>query len=351
MSDSNIFKNKKVLVTGHTGFKGSWLSLILKYFEAKVHGFSNKVPTELSHYKFLNGVFDKDLRQNVNDFPSLKKYIAKNRPDFIFHLAAQPLVFESILNPLETFKTNTIGTANLLESLRLENYPCTAVIITSDKVYRNNEWKKGYKESDFLGGKDPYSGSKGAAELVLNSYINSYFKSPESKVKIGIGRAGNVVGGGDWAPNRIIPDAMKCWSKNDILQIRHPNSTRPWQHVLEPLSGYLKFAEFLKKKKVDSGEAFNFGPHSNVNHSVLEVVNTLSKYWKNPLFEVKETNDSSEAGLLKLNSSKALSSLNWKTKLSFKETMEWTSEWYFDFYNRDIDPQDLSMDQIIRFFE
>ena len=312
MSDSNIFKNKKVLVTGHTGFKGSWISLILKYFEAKVHGFSNKVPTEPSHYKFLNGVFDKDLRQNVNDFPSLKKYIAKNRPDFIFHLAAQPLVFESILNPLETFKTNTIGTANLLESLRLENYPCTAVIITSDKVYRNNEWKKGYKESDFLGGKDPYSGSKGAAELVLNSYINSYFKSPESKVKIGIGRAGNVVGG---------------------------------------LSGYLKFAEFLKKKKVDSGEAFNFGPHSNVNHSVLEVVNTLSKYWKNPLFEVKETNDSSEAGLLKLNSSKALSSLNWKTKLSFKETMEWTSEWYFDFYNRDIDPLDLSMDQIIRFFE
>lgn len=350
MIDKKIYKNKKVLITGHTGFKGSWLSCILSSWGAEVHGLSIDVPTKPALYDYIKDIFSIDHRQDINDLNSLKKYFDENKPDFIFHLAAQPIVVESLINPLDTIRTNTLGTANMLECLRILDYPCTAVFITSDKAYRNNEWIWGYKEDDILGGSDPYSGSKGAAELVLYSYVKSFFHSNKPKIKIGIGRAGNVVGGGDWAANRIIPDAMKSWSEGKVLNIRYPKSTRPWQHVLEPLSGYLKLAEKLYFEKIEIGEAFNFGPDTNKDYTVLNVVETLSKFWDGSKFSITEDKKNNEAGLLKLNCDKAASLLSWRAKLSFEQTIQWTSEWYFNFYRNQQDPKNLTLKQIEEYF-
>ena len=334
----NIYKNKKVLVTGNTGFKGSWLTLWLLKLGARVYGISKDIPTEPSMFEGL-GLKKKIVHyeKDVRDLESVKNIIEEIRPDFLFHLAAQPVVSVSYSDPVETISTNVLGTTNVLEALKESNHNCVGVIITSDKCYDNVEWLWGYKETDTLGGKDIYSGSKGAAELIFNSYYHSFFKKVSSSVKVVTTRAGNVVGGGDWAQDRIVPDCMRAWSKNEIVEIRSPKATRPWQHVLEPLSGYLTLGQQLYKGKNISGESFNFGPTSSNNHSVEEILKDLSKSWnfKDPSNAYKVTDDIKfhEAGLLKLNCDKALFHLKWLPTLSYKEFIDFTGSWYFSFYN------------------
>ena len=254
----SIFSNKKVIITGHTGFKGSWLSLWMNMLGADLYGISLSVPTKPSHFEFLDLNFKQDIRIDISKSKQIDKIINDIQPDFIFHLAAQPLVGKSYTDPLFTFSTNIMGTVSILDSLRKLKKECIAVIITSDKSYLNQEINRGYNENDKLGGNDPYSGSKGATELVIYSYFQSFFK--DSNIKIGVGRAGNVIGGGDWADNRIIPDAIKSLETKNKLIIRNPNATRPWQHVLEPLSGYIALALDLKTSKINNGNVFNFGP-------------------------------------------------------------------------------------------
>ena len=244
----NQYKNKKVLVTGHTGFKGSWLTSWLVLLGAKVTGLSLYVPTNPSHFKAIklrNKINNKKM--DIRNLKLLKKFFKKHQPDYVFHMAAQAIIKKSYSDPINTWETNTVGTLNVLESLREIKKNCVTVIITSDKCYKNLEIKRGYKENDILGGKDPYSASKASAELAIQSYISSFFPLNKTKVFIGIARAGNVIGGGDWSENRLIPDCVKSWSKNKKALIRNPKSTRPWQHVLEAVCGYLLLALNLKK--------------------------------------------------------------------------------------------------------
>ena len=333
--NNNIFKNKTVLVTGHTGFKGSWLATWLSQLGAIVTGISNQVPTEPSHFELIKKCISKDLRIDIKDPERVYKVINDLQPDYIFHLAAQPIVLEAYSDPLDTFHINAIGTANMLDALRRTNHKCIAIMITSDKCYDNVEWTYGYRETDKLGGKDPYSGSKGAAELIIRSYVESFFKKPESNVCVAIGRAGNVIGGGDWASYRIVPDCVRSWSKGQIPEVRNPFATRPWQHVLEPLSGYLTLACKLSEDDSLNGDPFNFGPSAYQNHTVKELIKEIIAYWPESDWIDKSADNAlpHEAGLLKLNCDKALHSLQWKSTLNFKETAKWTGEWYRTFYN------------------
>ena len=348
---NNTYKNKKVLVTGHTGFKGSWLTTWLLKLGANVVGISKDIPTLPSMFEELN-LKDK-ITHYVEDIRNLEKIVeifTLEKPDFIFHLAAQPIVSTSYKNPIETFSSNVIGTANILEALRLINFTCTVVMITSDKAYDNIEQIWGYKENDQMGGKDIYSGSKGAAELVIKSYYHSFFKNDNSNIKLSIGRAGNVIGGGDWAKDRIVVDCMLAWSKSDIVEIRSPNATRPWQHVLEPLSGYLTLGVELYSNIDLHGEGFNFGPRAEQNHSVEKLLLDLSKYWHfkdtNKAYKVTDNIPFHEAGLLKLNCDKALSYLKWQATLNYEETIRFTSEWYYTFYREEKSSFDMTMLQI-----
>ena len=257
----NIFKNKKVLITGHTGFKGAWLTIWLKMLGAKVMGISKDIPSKPSHYQEIK-ISKKitDLRFDIRNFDKLKKNIVRFKPDFLFHLAAQSLVNISYKDSLLTWQTNLIGTINVLESIKFLKKKCVCVIVTSDKCYRNYETKKGYKETDELGGHDPYSASKGAAEIAIRSYIKSFYHDP-NKYRISTARAGNVIGGGDWNLGRLIPDCVISAQSKKITKIRNQNSTRPWQHVIELIYGYLKLSVELKKNKSLHGESFNFGPN------------------------------------------------------------------------------------------
>ena len=334
MNFKNLFYNKTVIITGHTGFKGSWLSLWLTILGAKVIGMSINIPKQ-SHFKNIklqNKI--KHIKLDIRNLKMLKKVFIKHKPDYVFHLAAQALVKKSYIDPIYTWSTNTIGTLNVLESLRLINKKCITVIITSDKSYKNLEIKRGYKENDILGGKDPYSASKASAELVIQSQIASYFPLKKTKVLIGIARAGNVIGGGDWSENRLIPDCIKSWSKNKKVLLRNPNSTRPGQHVLEATGGYLKLAQSLKKNKKLHGEAFNFGPNYIKNYKVLIVVKLMRKYWSKVSWEVvkKTKNNFYESNLLKLNINKAKTKLKWRGVLTFKETISMAVEWYKNYY-------------------
>ncbi len=335
MNYFEVFKDKKILITGHTGFKGTWLTAWLKLLGAEIVGISLDIVSDPSH--FLEANLDdgiKDYRVDIRDREKVIEIIKKERPDFIFHLAAQSLVRESYLNPVDTWSTNLMGTLNILEALRKVDKKCTAVIITSDKCYDNVEWVWGYKETDSLGGPDPYSSSKGAAELLIKSYLKSFFSSEDCEVRIASARAGNVIGGGDWAKDRIIPDCVKAWSQDKIVQLRNPNATRPWQHVLEPLSGYLRLAYDLDKSKRLHGEPFNFGPPAQQNQSVLELVEVMSHYWDKVRWEdiSKRADQPYESGLLKLNCDKALHELNWRAVMDFEETVSMTAEWYKSFY-------------------
>ena len=344
-----IFKNKKILITGHTGFKGSWLTAWLLKMGAKITGISLNIPTQPSHFqnlkiqkKITNYFFD------LNNFKKFNKIISLVKPDFIFHLAAQALVKESYQDPFFTFKSNTVVTLNLLEILRNYKKKCTVVIITSDKVYKNLESKKGYRENSILGGVDPYSGSKAAAEMIIHSYLKSYFNKKEKNfISIAIARAGNVIGGGDWAKNRLIPDCMRAWSKNKKVLLRNPNSTRPWQHVLEAVWGYINLASKLNKNSKLHCEAFNFGPSPKSNYPVKKIVNLMKKNWKNIKWVIeKEQNKVYETNILKLNSSKSLKLLNWKSILSISETMNMVSDWYRNFYSKKIRKENKTLDQI-----
>jgi CDP-glucose 4,6-dehydratase len=336
---NNAFKGKKVIVTGNTGFKGSWLSLWLFSMGAKVVGISKDIPSNPSLFEELELAKKTEHHfENICDAPKMREIFKQVQPDFVFHLAAQPIVSVSYEDPLETFQTNTIGTANILDALRSVANPCSAVIITSDKCYDNVEWIWGYREKDALGGKDPYSASKGAAELVIKTYFHSYFNKPDSKVKLATVRAGNVIGGGDWALNRIVPDCFRSWNDGKPVKIRNPESTRPWQHVLEPLSGYLRAGQMLAEGKTNiHGEPFNIGPNADQNHTVLELLQAVSKFWQSGSlkdhFAIETNTAFHEAGLLKLNCDKALAYLQWKPVLDFNSTAKLTGEWYNYYYN------------------
>ena len=347
----NIYKNKKVLVTGHTGFKGAWLTSWLLKLGANVVGVSKDIPTSPSMFEEL-ALTNKitDYRDDIRDLKKIKEIIDTERPDILFHLAAQPIVSVSYSDPIETISSNVMGTANVLEALKELNFPCTAIIITSDKAYDNVEQVWGYKEDDKMGGKDIYSGSKGAAELIIKSYFHSYFKSTISNVKLAIGRAGNVIGGGDWAKDRIVVDCMLAWSKGKKVEIRSPEATRPWQHVLEPLSGYLDLGANLYENDALHGQAFNFGPRAEQNHTVKQLLEDLSKYWHfkdiDDAFTITDNIPFHEAGLLKLNCDKALFYLKWQANLDYKDTIRYTSEWYYDFYKKENSIYNKTINQI-----
>jgi CDP-glucose 4,6-dehydratase len=332
-----IFKDRVVLVTGHTGFKGAWLTAWLKQLGAKVVGIALEPPTKPSHFAaahLAEGLTD--LRIDIRDRDELEKAVVAAQPDFVFHLAAQALVRRSYENPLETWQTNVLGTLHVLEALRKLDKPCAAVIITSDKCYDNVEWVWGYRETDALGGPDPYSASKGAAELAIRSHIKSYFPKATSKVRIASARAGNVIGGGDWAADRIVPDCVRAWSTDNLVKLRNPYSTRPWQHVLEPLSGYLSLAVALSQRPELHGEPFNFGPQAQQNHSVLELVQQMALHWAQVRWQDVSGSATGphESGLLKLNCDKALHHLHWRAVMGFEDTVRMTAEWYRAFYQQ-----------------
>ena len=348
MNFKNIFKDKKVLITGHTGFKGSWLSLWLSQLGSNIYGISLSVPTKPSHFENLSLNLVEDIRIDIADSDEVINLIKRIKPDFVFHLAAQPIVGISFTDPLLTFKSNTLGTTNILEALRISNHKCISVIITSDKSYDNIEVQRGYNENDRLGGADPYSGSKGAAELIIKSYIKSFF-SVDGVNRIGIGRAGNVIGGGDWADGRIIPDVIRSLKKTETLNIRSPEATRPWQHVLEPISGYLALAHDLYESKENHGEAFNFGPSFSEDYTVLEVLKELKTKFSSLEWKVDENSKFKESTLLKLDCKKARLSLNWSASLNFKETIEFTADWYSKFLLNDKNLNKFSRIQIEKY--
>jgi len=349
MKNLKIFKNSRVIVTGHTGFKGSWLTAWLKQLGANVMGISLDPPTYPSHFEASKiNLNIKDVRLDIRDEAKLEKKITSFKPNFVFHLAAQSLVGLSYKNPTTTWQTNVLGTLNIMESLRKLKNVCNVVIITSDKCYFNREIHYGYKETDILGGKDPYSGSKASAELLVKSYISSFFSSNKTKIRIATARAGNVIGGGDWANNRIIPDCVRSWSKNRKAELRNPSATRPWQHVLEAVGGYLCLATNLKFSKKLHGEAFNFGPNLSREYSVLELVKTMGVYWKNISWNVmpKSRKKFYESELLRLNCNKAKKILKWKNILRFSETVEMVSSWYRSYYGNSKNIDKITKKQI-----
>ena len=353
---NNTFKNKKVLITGNTGFKGSWLSTWLIGLDADVYGISKDIPTKPSMFKVLQ-LSDKTTHyyEDIRNYSAIKEIISQIKPDFVFHMAAQPIVVTSYKEPVDTITTNVIGTTNILEALREINHPCTTVVITSDKCYDNVEWEWGYKESDALGGKDIYSGSKGAAEIIFKSYYHSFFKNTEkSNVRVVTVRAGNVIGGGDWGDYRIVPDCIKAWIEGDSVEIRNPKATRPWQHVLEPLSGYLHIAMALSKDCQLNGESFNFGPHAEYSKTVKDLLEDLSQYWnieQQPSFLSKVTSEFHEAGLLKLNCDKSLFYIKWLPTLEYYKLIEFTSTWYYNFYHSEKDMLEFTLYQIKEYEE
>jgi CDP-glucose 4,6-dehydratase len=351
---NDIYKNKKVLVTGHTGFKGTWLTAWLIKLGAKVIGLSKDIPTIPSMFEELK--LESKIKHYTEDIINLDKMVeivSSEKPEFLFHLAAQPIVSTSYSSPIETISSNVMGTANILESLKFSNHKCTAIIITSDKAYDNVEQVWGYKEDDKMGGKDIYSGSKGAAELIIKSYYHSFFKKDTCNIKLAIGRAGNVIGGGDWAKDRIVVDCMEAWSQKQIVEIRSPEATRPWQHVLEPLSGYLNLGAELYKNDSLNGEAFNFGPRAEQNHTVKQLLQDLSKYWHfkdvDDAFTATDNIPFHEAGLLKLNCDKALFFMKWQANMEYKDTIRFTSEWYYNFYKNDVNILNKTIEQITEY--
>jgi CDP-glucose 4,6-dehydratase len=330
------YRGKRVLVTGCTGFKGGWLSLWLDTLDAKVSGLALGLPTQPAMFDELGMGDFVDYRQgDVRDRGFVERVIAEVEPDVVFHLAAQSIVRTSYEDPVGTFATNVMGTAHVLDALRRSGRPVAAVIVTSDKCYENVEWVFGYRETDALGGKDPYSASKAGAEMAIRAWAHAYFSSPDSTVRVAAVRAGNVIGGGDWAGARIVPDAMRAWSAQQPVVIRSPNATRPWQHVLEPLSGYLLTGARLIDGSCPAGEAFNFGPSAEQTLSVRDLLRALATHWgfgaEGEYLRI-EPAQFHEAGLLKLNCDKALALLKWRPVLDAAETARLTAAWYAHFY-------------------
>ena len=355
--NNNFWQNKNVLITGHTGFKGSWLTLWLLMLGARVNGFSLEVNNENKFYKDL--FFDKNQNlQNlsgilnhhegdINNFNSLKKFVENVNPEIVFHLAAEPLVINSYKDPLKTWNTNVLGSLNLLECLKGIDNVCSAVFITTDKVYKNKEWFYGYRENDELGGRDPYSASKAAMEIAISSYRESFcgdhsYQNPN--LLIATARAGNVIGGGDWAKDRLVPDIVRSlFSKKNVL-LRNPKSIRPWQHVLDPLYGYLCLAKKLYKCQLNNKDdkklyasAFNFGPNISSSKTVEELVRKFLIYWEGDYEIDNGIPEYYEANTLNLISDKAFKYLDWQAKWDFEETIKKTADWYFD-VNKGVSP-------------
>ncbi len=346
----NIYHGKRVLVTGHTGFKGAWLTTWLLELGAEVHGLANGIPTQPSLYEVLDLASRIHHHEaDVRDLVLVKKIVADVQPDFIFHLAAQSIVKKSLESPLNTLTTNLLGHAHLLEAVRESGQPCVMVMVTSDKCYDNREQTEGYIEADSLGADDPYGASKAAAEIVVRAWQRSFFASQNSPVRIATARAGNVIGGGDWAEGRIVPDCIRAWSAGQPVHLRKPKATRPWQHVLEPLSGYLRLGQMLVERPELSGEAFNFGPAADQNRTVLELLEALAQSWPfaegKQKFMVEEIPNFKEANLLQLNCDKASSLLGWQPVLNFEAAAACTGDWYQHFYQKENMP-DFTLRQL-----
>jgi len=326
--NSNFWFNRSVFLTGHTGFKGGWLTLWLTSMGAKVNGYSLDAPTSTNFFTETNlrERMETSTIDNIQNFSALKSALLLAKPSIVIHMAAQPLVSKSYKDPLETFKTNIIGTANLLEAIRKVDTVEAIVNITTDKCYENIEQLKPYDENDKLGGYDPYSSSKACAELVSATYRNSFFN--DIGTRLATVRAGNVIGGGDWAADRLIPDFLRAIETHKKLYVRSPNAIRPWQHVLEPLSGYLMLAEKLITNGSDFAEAWNFGPKEADSKSVSWVINHLIQKIPNVEWEIDKTEKPHEAGLLLLDSSKAKSKLSWQPRWSLETALDKIIEWH-----------------------
>ncbi len=348
----DLFRGKKVLVVGHTGFKGSWLSLWLTSLGADVVGYSLYLPSTPCNFSVCDLTHHlTHVEGDVRDLDGLRRVFDYHLPEVVFYLAAQPIVRRSYAEPKLTFDTNVGGTVNLLECLRLTSTVKAAVIITSDKCYKNVEWVWGYRENDALGGDDPYGASKGCAEIVCNSYARSFFDKSDFP-RIATTRAGNVIGGGDWAADRIVPDCVRSWAEGKEVVVRNPRATRPWQHVLEPLSGYLWLGANLLQTRQFHNEPFNFGPDQKVNKTVANLIEAFILSWGPAKWREEQVGTPiKENTLLKLSCDKALSLLGWHPVLSFQETVRMTSDWYRDFYSGHKDMRRYSLDQIAEYGE
>ncbi len=331
-----IYKGRRVLVTGHTGFKGSWLTLWLEGLGATVTGYALAPATEPSHFERLSFEANSVLG-NLQDREALERAMRDAQPEVVFHLAAQPIVLDSYTDPLETLSTNVMGTANLLDLCRSVESVRAVVIVTTDKCYENREWAWGYRENEALGGHDPYSASKACAEIVTSSFRRSFFeKDGEAAALVASARAGNVVGGGDWSPHRLVPDVMRASGAGEAVRIRNPYSSRPWQHVLESLSGYLALGAGLLEGRKELADAWNFGPDLSGNLTTGELCTLMQKSWPAVNCEFAPVEGAPhEAGLLMLDSTKARRSLRWRTVWDVETTIQRTVEWYRAFYERD----------------
>lgn len=348
------YKGKKVFLTGHTGFKGAWMLKTLSLLGAEIKGYALEPQTTNDLFYLINGADICDsVIADLRDKKRLQDEILNFQPDFVFHLAAQPLVRLSYEIPSETFEVNAIGTANVLDAILLLDKKCDVVLITTDKVYHNNEWVYPYRETDRLGGYDPYSASKACTELVIDSYRNSFFntKNYDSHKKgIAVARAGNVIGGGDWSKDRLIPDIVRALIANETISIRNPKSVRPWQHVLEPVIGYLTLGMYLSQKPTQYAQAYNFGPQSEDALSVAEMLDLAIANWGSGTFQVhQELNQPHEACLLKLDISKVKSELDWVPKMNANQAVSLTMDWYREFYTNKMGVLDFTTKQIINF--
>lgn len=328
MIESVFWRNKKVLITGHTGFKGSWLSLWLQLMGTKVYGLALDPPTQPSLFVRANVALNMtSILGDIRDLSVVKKVFSEVQPDIVIHMAAQALVRYSYQNPVETYQINVMGTMHVLEAIRACESVRAVVMVTTDKCYDNKEWIWPYRENEAMGGHDPYSSSKGCAELLIDSYRKSYFFE-NHQTSIATARAGNVIGGGDWAEDRLIPDVIKSFCKGEMVEIRNPNAVRPWQYVLEPLSGYLLLAEKLFTDGDEFAEAWNFGPRVESAQPVHWIVEYMVKQWKGATWSVEKVQQLHEAQILKLDSTKAYERLAWKARWTLAETLMHVTEWY-----------------------
>jgi CDP-glucose 4,6-dehydratase len=354
---SNRFRDKRVLITGHTGFKGGWLTLWLHSLGAEIIGYSLDPPTEPSFFNETNlKDLITDIRGNILDYDVIFQTINTYRPEFIFHLAAQPLVRQSYKNPRDTFNVNIIGTINILDSIRITRYPVTCVCITSDKCYENREWAYAYRENDALGGFDPYSASKGAAEIVIASYRNSFFypNIQNPVISLSSARAGNVIGGGDWAEDRIVPDCIKSLSAGNPVIIRNSGAVRPWQFILDPLFGYLWLALKMKENPALFSDAWNFGPYFTNNIRVKNLAEMIIREWGRDSYEIisqTENNSLHEAEYLKLDIAKSMTKLGWNPVYNIEETIQKTVAGYTAWYRKEEAMIDFFREQIETFMK